>query len=247
MKVKFYNVFFLLFMMLAVFFLQSFAIAENEETNPKLVVDGISYDVNDPIAVVNDQLLRKGDIIEGAKIIEITDTEVTFQYNDRTIVRTVGGEEVKRSVSRGYYKKAATDFSNIFSVKNIRSRKEAEKLVVDYMLKFWHIILTIVLIAYIYMSAMVHIIANKTGTGYGWMAWIPIVNVFLLCMIAQKSFFWVLLFLVPFGQLIFIVGVWSGIAESCGKPWWLGILAMFPGVNFIIAGYLAFCEIPEEI
>jgi hypothetical protein len=96
------------------------------------------------------------------------------------------------------------------------------------------------------MSAMVHMIANKTGTGYGWLAWIPIFNVFLLCMIAGRSFGWVLLFFVPFGQIIFLIMMWGGICEVCSKSWWLGILSIFPGLNFILAGYLAFSKINNE-
>ena len=64
---------------LIVFVLQSLAIAENEENAPNVRVDGIMYDKDNPMAVVNDQVLRKGESIEGAKITEITDAEVTFQ------------------------------------------------------------------------------------------------------------------------------------------------------------------------
>jgi nitrate reductase NapE component len=245
MKQNSFRVFFLFFIILAIFFLQSVAIAENEENTPNLRVDGIMYDKDDPIAVVNDQVVRKGESIEGARIIEITDIEVTFQYNDKTLVRSVGEGQSNESAPKQYYKKAKLALPDISSIKNIRSREEAGKVIADYVIKFWPILLAIFVAAYTYMSAMVHIIANKTGTGHGWMAWIPIVNIFLLCMIAEKSFLWVLLFLIPFGQLIFIVGIWGGIAESCGKSWWLGVLAVLPGLNFIVAGYLAFSKISD--
>jgi len=31
-----------------------------------------------------------------------------------------------------------------------------------------------------------------------------------------------------------------GIAEARGKPFWLGMLLLIPGVNLIVIGYLAF-------
>lgn len=31
-----------------------------------------------------------------------------------------------------------------------------------------------------------------------------------------------------------------GAAEATGKPSWLGLLMLIPGVNYIVVGYLAF-------
>lgn len=237
---------FLVFAFLFVFILQSIAIAENEAAFPSLGVDGIMYDKDDPIAVVNNQLLRKGESIGGAKIIEITETEVVFQYNGKILTKSVGeGQDIGISPKK-YFKKSKIDFSNIPAIKNIKSRKEMEEFVINFIIKFWRVLLLLFLAAYIYMSAMVHIIANRTGTGNGWLAWVPIVNIFLLCMIAGRSFFWVILFLIPFGPVIFLIIVWTGIAESCGKSWWWGVLSIFPILNFILAGYLAFSKISDE-
>jgi hypothetical protein len=220
--------------------------AEDEIEYPGLKVDGIMYDETDPIAVVNDQLLHKGESIEGAKVIEITESEVTFEYKSKLLTRSIGEGYKSKNVSKKYIVRPETNITKIVSVKNIKSKEELRRLIVESMIKYWRILLLIFVIAYVYMSAMVHMIANKTGTGYGWLAWIPIFNVFLLCMIAGRSFGWVLLFFVPFGQIIFLIMMWGGICEVCSKSWWLGILSIFPGLNFILAGYLAFSKINNE-
>ena len=43
------------------------------------------------------------------------------------------------------------------------------------------------LAVYVWMALTLHIIANKTNTPNGWLAWIPIANLYLVCKVAGRS------------------------------------------------------------
>lgn len=103
-------------------------------------------------------------------------------------------------------------------------------------------ILLIVLAAYVYISLTIQIIANKTGTANSWMAWIPILNVWLLCEVGGKPGWWVLLMFIPLVNIIITIMLWSAVSEARGKASWLGILMILPFLNIIVPGYLAFSE-----
>jgi len=96
------------------------------------------------------------------------------------------------------------------------------------------------IILYIYFALCLYFIAKKTDTPNGWLAWIPVANVFLMIQIAQKPLWWFILLLIPFVNIVIIVILWMKIAERRGKPNWLGILMIVPVVGIIIPGYLAF-------
>lgn len=98
------------------------------------------------------------------------------------------------------------------------------------------------LIIYVYFAVCIMMIANKTNTPNAWLAWIPILNVFLMLMITKKPLWWFILLLIPIVNIVIGIIVWMGIAEARGKPSWLGILMLIPGVNLVIPGILAFTE-----
>jgi len=99
---------------------------------------------------------------------------------------------------------------------------------------------------YVYPALCYHMIAKKTNTSPAWLAWIPIANVVLMLMIAEKPIWWIVLLFIPFVNIIwlfvFMVLVHMSMAERRGKPAWLGILAILGPVYFVIIGYLAFSE-----
>ena len=96
--------------------------------------------------------------------------------------------------------------------------------------------------AYVYFALAIQTIAKKTGTQNAWLAWIPIVNVFLMLDIAKKPMWWFLLFLVPLVNLVMIVIVWMGVATARKKPEWWGILSIVPIANLVVPGYLAWSD-----
>ncbi|MBE0434132.1 hypothetical protein IBX73_11805 [candidate division WOR-3 bacterium] len=98
------------------------------------------------------------------------------------------------------------------------------------------------LIIYVYISFCLMTIANKTGTANAWLAWIPIANIYLMCKVAGKPGWWLILFLIPIVNIIISIIVWMKISEARKKPGWLGILMIVPFVNLIIPGILAFAD-----
>jgi hypothetical protein len=98
------------------------------------------------------------------------------------------------------------------------------------------------LVVYVWIAICLQIIANKTNTPNGWLAWIPIANIYLMCKIADKPGWWIILFFIPIVNIVFAIIVWMGIAKATGKASWLGILMIIPLVNLVIPGILAFTD-----
>ena len=96
------------------------------------------------------------------------------------------------------------------------------------------------LVFYIYFAICLMQIAKRTNTPNGWMAWIPILNIYLMCKLAGKSGWWIILLLIPFVNIIAVIIIWAEIAKKLGKPAWWGVLMLIPIVNIIIPGILAF-------
>ena len=93
---------------------------------------------------------------------------------------------------------------------------------------------------YAFTAFCLQTIARKTDTEHGWLAWIPIANIYIMCKIAGKPGWWTILFFIPIVNIVFLVIVWMGMAEARNKNRWLGILAIVPVVNYVFLGYLAF-------
>lgn len=107
--------------------------------------------------------------------------------------------------------------------------------------------LVFVLICYIYMSVCLMKIAKKTNTENAWLAWIPILNVILMLQVAKKPLWWIILFFIPFVNIVISIIVWMAIAKELGKPEWLGILMIVPLANFVVPGYLAFSHSNQTV
>lgn len=95
---------------------------------------------------------------------------------------------------------------------------------------------------YAYFAFSLMTIANKTGTENSWFAWIPILNILLMCQIADKPGWWIVLFFIPIVNIVVAIILWMAIAEARGFPSWWGILLIVPIVDLIVPGYLAFAE-----
>jgi hypothetical protein len=95
---------------------------------------------------------------------------------------------------------------------------------------------------YIYMSFCVYRIAKKTNTPDAWLAWIPILDIFLSLQLARKPAWWIVWFFIPVANIVAYILVWMGISKQLGKQEWLGILMIISPLNLIIPGYLAFSK-----
>jgi len=99
---------------------------------------------------------------------------------------------------------------------------------------------------YIYTAIALMTIAKKTNTKNGWLAFIPIANIYLLTQIVGISGWWTLGILIAAIPIVggIVVGIgmiylyWH-IAEKVGKPGWWGILMIIPIVGWILLGIMA--------
>ena len=104
-----------------------------------------------------------------------------------------------------------------------------------------------VLAAYVYISYSTQVIARKLSVPNGWLAWIPIANLFLLVKLAARSYWWVVLLIIPLVNIVVSAFVWRDIAKRRGhSPWW-GLGMIIPIVNLIGPGYIAFSDKPQQI
>jgi len=107
---------------------------------------------------------------------------------------------------------------------------------------FMSVILIVSGVIYFYSSLCLFLIAKKLDVPAAWLAWIPILQVWTFFQSAGKSLLWILLFFIPFVNLIVAVYLWMCIAENLGKNKWLGLLTLVPIANLILPAVLAFSK-----
>jgi len=94
----------------------------------------------------------------------------------------------------------------------------------------------------VYSALALSTIATKTNTPNGWMAWIPIANIYLMLVIGKQPGWWLILCLIPIVNIVIGIIVWMAIAEARNKPSWVGLLLIIPFVNIVIPGCLAWAD-----
>ena len=104
----------------------------------------------------------------------------------------------------------------------------------------------ILLALYIYSALALMAIAKKTKTPNGWLAFIPIANIYLITQMAGVPAWYTLLVILPIIPFIGVIAMWVviiymfwKIAEAIGKPGWWSILLIIPVVNLVIIGIMA--------
>jgi hypothetical protein len=109
--------------------------------------------------------------------------------------------------------------------------------------------LIILLAVYVYSSWALMVIAKKTKTKMAWLAWIPLVNLYLVTQIARVPWWTLLILLLVWAPMIgplIVMGLtiywWWNIAEVRKMPGWLGILAAVPVANLVVMGYIAWAK-----
>lgn len=235
--------------------------AEKAEPTPSLCLNGIIFDEQNPIAVINGDSFRPGDVIEGAQIVTIAESSVTFEFNGTAFSRGLGEgcDSVKaatHAIEKTLEEATRQIQTNIASSrqKTIPKRITLDKAPTREELATLGILLFVLLLMYAYSAVTLQLVAKKTGTGSSWLAWIPIGNIFLMCMIAHRPLWWaVLLLILPLTiigilpALVMMVIVLMDIAAACSKPKWLAFLTVIPfisGIGWLFFwGYLAFSKI----
>src|SRR3989344_4341446 len=106
--------------------------------------------------------------------------------------------------------------------------------------------LLLVLAVYVYATLALMKIADRTKTKDGWLAFVPIGNIYLMTKIAKVPGWWtigVLSGIIPLIGgvlvLILITYLWWQIAERLKRPGWWALLLLIPIVNFVIIGIMA--------
>jgi hypothetical protein len=104
----------------------------------------------------------------------------------------------------------------------------------------------IFLAVYIYSALALMAIAKKTKTPNAWLAWIPVVNTYLVIQMAKQPWWHIFALLLSFipvvgGYAFLALSAfwWWKIAENIGRDGWQGILMVIPVVNLIMAGVFA--------
>lgn len=103
-------------------------------SQPVLEVEGIIKDnKTKPYALVNGRIVNEGEEVDGAKIIEVKDDSVKFQYEGNIIVKKIGeksGGEVKVGEVKGAEKQRKNIALESFetSMRSIQRNKDIEKL-----------------------------------------------------------------------------------------------------------------------
>src|SRR5258708_38451340 len=97
-------------------------------------------------------------------------------------------------------------------------------------------IIVLYLLLYIIEVIPVYVIAQKSGHEYAWLAFIPFANLWLLCDMADMETWFLIIFLVPFVNVVLLGIIWWRIAENPNKPGPLGLLMLVPVLNWFV-GY----------
>ncbi len=96
--------------------------------------------------------------------------------------------------------------------------------------------------AVLYFSWCLQVIAKKLGTPDDWMAWVPLLNIYYMVLVARKPAIWALYMFIPIVNLYFMVQIWCEIAELRGRPRFAGYLMLVPVLNYMVMTRIAFLE-----
>ncbi len=114
---------------------------------------------------------------------------------------------------------------------------------------FFLIALIIGLAIYIYAAVALMAIAKKTKTPNGWLAFIPIANIYLLTQMAGVNGLWTLIVLAPIIPFIgalamgaVVIWMFWLIVEKIKYPGWTSLLMIIPIVNLVMLGVWAWAK-----
>lgn len=93
---------------------------------------------------------------------------------------------------------------------------------------------------YMYVTYCLYRIADRLEMENPWLAFIPVLNLVLLCAMIDKPLWYAVLFFIPIIGFVWTIIVWMRLAEQMGRSSWLGALIIIPIVNLLMLAYLAF-------
>ncbi|MDP8212953.1 MAG: hypothetical protein P9X22_06670 [Candidatus Zapsychrus exili] len=101
------------------------------------------------------------------------------------------------------------------------------------------IMVLIAILFYISFLLPLMFIAKKLGFKKSWLILIPVVQLFLFVRMAGKPHSTAFLLLLPIFNIFVFIGLCSRISGFLQKPPFLGTLMIIPGINLLVAWYLA--------
>ncbi|RJQ46411.1 MAG: hypothetical protein C4534_03010 [Gaiellales bacterium] len=93
---------------------------------------------------------------------------------------------------------------------------------------------------YIYFAAAVRSVAVRLDMEDTWMAWVPLLNLYLFLRIAGPPGWWMLLGLVPFVNIAVFTFVTMVASEKTGRPPWWGLASLLPPAGLVLLGVIGF-------
>ena len=102
------------------------------------------------------------------------------------------------------------------------------------------------LLFYASTSVTIYMIACEAEHPRSRLAFIPIVNFWLLCEMIDGPPWLIIVLCMPVIGHLFQIPAWMQLAEHADKPAYLGILMIVPFLNIAVAWYMVFYE-PAEI
>jgi hypothetical protein len=85
------------------------------------------------------------------------------------------------------------------------------------------------------------VIANKLNVPNAWLAWIPLLSVWVFVKSAGKPWWWILLLFVPLVNIVCFLIMIFAIPPRLGKPALWGLIMFLPIIGYLVYyGLLAF-------
>ncbi|HEY5527324.1 MAG TPA: DUF5684 domain-containing protein [Candidatus Anoxymicrobiaceae bacterium] len=89
--------------------------------------------------------------------------------------------------------------------------------------------------------------AERLGVPNGWFAFIPFLNYWLFCQMAEKENSWFIIMLIfsfcfPIVTAVMVILIMMDVAERLGFESWWGILLIIPIFDFYVVYKFAFLE-----
>lgn len=109
------------------------------------------------------------------------------------------------------------------------------------------VVILVGIASYVFSSFCIMKMADRLGVENGWFAFIPFLNIWLLCQMGDKDNTWFIIMLIGafccgIVTAVMAIIIFMDIAERLGFENWWGILLIIPIFNYYVLYKLAFTE-----
>ncbi len=93
---------------------------------------------------------------------------------------------------------------------------------------------------FVFYSYCLNLICEKAKVDPGALIWIPFVQLIPMATVARINPFLLVLYFIPFVNLVFMLYHWAKVCSAIGKSPWLVVMLIVPVVNLAFFPLLAF-------